>query len=124
MDISKIVLLVFIIKIILRLVLAILTNFNIINNKCSYFMTVNILSTILFLIFTSFGDINLIKYIFSEVCGLGMTIIIFLIKYERNINRQIRPIININPIIVANSTRSNNLYVINPDNSLSLAINK
>lgn len=117
MDLGKIILLIFLIKTVLLLLTII------INKKISYFILVNISSTMLFLIFTSLGDVNLPKYIFSEVCGLGITIIIFLAKYDRNINRPVLPVV-INPNVISNSIRSDNFYVINPDNSLALAIYK
>jgi hypothetical protein len=116
MELDEVVILVYLIKIILLLICIF------INKKCSYFIMVNIVACMLFMIFTSFGDINLPKYIFSEVCGLGITIIIYLIKYERTINRLPLPIVNINQNVVNNSTKSDNFYVINPDNSLSIAI--
>jgi hypothetical protein len=118
MELDEVIILVYFIKIMLLLI------FIFINKKCAYFILVNILSCVLFMVFTSFGDINLPKYIFSEVCGLGITIITYILKYERNINRL--PIININQSVVNNSinnsTKSENFYVINPDNSLAIAI--
>ena len=111
MKLDTLILLIFFIKIILY----ILTNF--INKKISFFVLINIISTILFLIVTSFREMNILIYIFSEVSGLGISIIICLIKYERTINRQVLPIIN---PVVSNSVALNKCYVINPDNSLAL----
>lgn len=89
--------------------------FLLINKKISYYIFINIISTFVFFIFTSLGDIHFIKYILSEIFGLILTIFVYIFKkdqaqLQQNNNQIVRP------------TNNKYIIVIQPDKSYILGI--
>jgi predicted membrane protein len=98
MELEKIIILMFLIKIICSVI------FIFINSKISYSLFVNIISTFVFFIFSSLGDIHLVKYLLSEICGFAMGIFVYVYKKDqeryRNQNQHVEP--NINQVVEQN----------------------
>ena len=98
--------------------------FLLINKKISYLIFINIISTFIFFIFTSLGDIHFIKYILSEVFGLILTIFVYIFKKDqehnqeqRNNNQEQR---NNNQVVTP--THNKYIIVIQPDGGYILGI--
>jgi hypothetical protein len=120
MELEKIIIYLFLIKIVCSVI------FIFINKNISYSLFVNVIGTFIFFIFTSLGDVNIIKYVLSEICGFAMGIFAYVYKKDQNRyrnNQQVNPAViqneNVRPEFI---TPEKYVIVIQPDGSKVIGI--